>query len=107
VITSAELPRKKITIPKESIDAALRNLDPAFPVGPVMTINRAGAVRPIVPPPRIEGLVGEFVYAEPAQDGTTGTFSEALVPPVPPVAELPEDRVVLDEGWMRLYKPPT
>ena len=104
--TCGVLPRKKITIPKECIDAALRNLEPTFPVGPVMTFRRAGTVRPIVPPPRIEGLVGRFVHAEPTTNGTGETFPEAAVPPVPPVAELPEDRVVLDEGWMRMFKPP-
>ena len=95
----------EITIPKESIDAALRNLEPTFPVGPVMTFRRAGTVRPMVPP-QIEGLVGEFVHAEPAANGTGETLTETSVPPVPPVAELPEDRVVLEEGWMRVFKPP-
>ncbi len=106
-VPSVVLPRKKIAIPKEALDAALRNLEPTFPVGPVMTFRRAGTVKPIVPPPRIEGLVGQFVHAGPAPDGTTEAFTETPVPPVPPVAELPEDRVVLDEGWMRMFKPPT
>lgn len=105
--TCGVLPRKKISLPKEFLDTALRNMEPTFRVGPIMTFRRNSSIRPVLPPPEIEGLVAEFVHREPDENGGPDTYPETGVPPVPPVGELPTGRVTLDEGWVRMFKEQT
>src|SRR5262249_42751920 len=45
--TCGVLPRKKITMPREFLEAGLRNLEPTFRVGPVLTAPGDGSVRPL------------------------------------------------------------
>jgi hypothetical protein len=103
--TCGPLPRKKITMPREFIAASLRNLEPTFRVGPIFTTTAMGTVKALVPPPQIEGLSVEYVYRQPGENGGPETFPEVPVPPTPPLGELPKDRAVLTDGWMRVFKP--
>ncbi len=104
--TCGVLPRKKIMMPKEFIQASLKDLEPTFRVGPIFTSRTIAALKALVPPPEIEGLDAEYVYRQPGEDGSPATFPEAKVPPVPPIGELPKDRAVLSDGWIRVFKPP-
>ena len=103
--TCGALPRKKITMPKEFIQASLKHLEPTFRVGPVFTTKAMGALKALAPPPQIDGFDVEFVYRRAGTGGDPDTFPEADVPPGPPVGELPRDRAVLSDGWMRVFKP--
>jgi hypothetical protein len=98
--TCGVLPRKKVSVPKEFMDAALRNVEPTVRVGPVLATGEAGAPKVMVPPPQIEGYQAEFVSEH------QGAYTEVPISPVPPLAELPKERVVLTDGWMRIVKPP-
>jgi len=104
--TCGVLPRKKVTMPREFIEAALRNIEPSFRVGPIFTTTAMGAVKALAPPPQIDGLKAEYVYKQPGENGGPVTYPEVSVPPTPPIAELPKDRATLTDGWMRVYKPP-
>jgi hypothetical protein len=99
--TCGVLPRKKVTVPKEFVDAALRNVEPTIRIGPVVATMQAGATKVMVPPPQLEGYQAQFVSEH------QGTFAEAPVSPVPPLAELPKERVMLTGGWMRMVRPPS
>ncbi|HEV2069819.1 MAG TPA: hypothetical protein VGR26_08500 [Acidimicrobiales bacterium] len=99
--SSGVLPRKKITLPVELVNTLLKSLQPTYRVGPVLSFRSPFGVKPILPPPDIEGLEGDFVYRDEASDGET-TFPTAPISPVPPTPELPPERVVLDRGWVRL-----
>ena len=100
--TCGALPRKKIIIPREFLEAALSHLEPTFSTGPLMTTRTGGALKAMVPPPNIEGLETIFVHEEPGENGAPDQFPETPVAPVPPLAELPVERVLLTEGWLRL-----
>jgi hypothetical protein len=102
--TSGVLPRKKITLPKEFLDAAVARMEPTFRVGPLLTFSRQGALRPVVPPPSIDGHTAEFVHEEPGSQPGATVFAEAPVPPAMPVADLPMERVTLREGWIRITR---
>jgi hypothetical protein len=102
--TAGVLPRKKITMPREFIDATLRSLEPTFQIGPVLTSSRLGTVKPFVPPPQIEGYSAEFVYEQQDPQTQMETFPDTEVAPVPPLGELPSGRVTLSDGWIRVYK---
>lgn len=103
--TCGALPRKKITMPKEFLQASINHLEPTFRVGPIFTTKVMGQVKALAPPPEIEGLDVEYVYREPGENAGAETFPETPVPPLPPVGELPNGRAVLSEGWMRVFKP--
>jgi len=96
--TAGVLPRKKIVMPRDFIQAAVRNLEPTFAIGPILTTERLGAVKPFVPPPQIEGYKAEYVYER------EDTYPEATIAPVPPVGELPAGRAILGEGWVRVSR---
>lgn len=101
--TCGVLPRKSITMPRDFIDAALRNLEPTFRVGPIMTTQR-GAVRAMIPQPEIEGYAAQFVYYQPAEGPLPEGYPATPVSPAPPVGELPAGRATLTEGWVRVMK---
>lgn len=103
--TCGVVPRKKITIPTEFVESALKNLEPTFAVGPVLSFRGGGSVRPIVPPTDIEGLSAEFVYSEASSGDGPEEIKESKIPPVSRVSELPVDRVTIDRGWIRLFEP--
>lgn len=94
--TCGVLPRKKITIPSESIEKAVRALQPSFFAGPVLTVKQTQGEKVLVPPPAADGFIAEFVMR--SSDG----FATSEVPPAPPLSELPGGRVILSEGWFRL-----
>jgi hypothetical protein len=97
--TCGVLPRKKITIPKQFIDSALRNMEPVFRTGPVLSFKTGATLRPLLPPPQISGYKAEFLYPDPhAKAGVLG----ATLPPSVPLADLPPGRVSLTEGWIML-----
>ena len=102
--TCGALPRKKITMPEEFIRSSLQRLEPTFRVGPLLTATTMGSVKALAPPPQIEGHEVEYVYRTPGVDGGKDTFPEAVVSPVPPVGEVPRDRVTVSEGWMRVFR---
>lgn len=103
--TCGALPRKNIILPREFIQASIKHLEPTFRVGPIFTNKIMGSVKALVPPPKIDGLDVEYVYRKPAEQDAPETFPSAPVAPVPPVGELPKDRVTLTDGWMRVFKP--
>ncbi len=84
-----------------TVNTLLKRLQPTYRVGPVLSFRSPFGVKPILPPPDIEGLEGNFVYREEGSEGET-TFPTAPISPVPPTPELPPERVVLDRGWVRL-----
>jgi hypothetical protein len=98
--TSGVLPRKKITVPKDFIEASLRNMEPVVPVGPVLSFTASGAVRPLFPPPQVAGYDADFLY--PDQHANKTGFAAAKLPTSIPVGDLPPGRVTLNEGWVRL-----
>ena len=59
--TCGVLPRKKIVLPPDFIDPALRNLEPTFLTGPVLAIPEGETLTAMLPPPSIEGLSADFV----------------------------------------------
>ena len=96
--TCGVLPRKTIVVPKDFVDPALKKLEPTFQVGPILGFERQGDLVPVLPAPTIEGMDAEFVH----DDDTT--YPEISLPPLPPIAELPAQRVRLTEGWVRMFK---
>lgn len=102
--TAGVLPRKKIVMPRDFTQAALRNLEPTFAIGPIVTSERFGAVKPLVPPPQIEGYKAEFVYRRQDEGTNAETYPEVPVPPIPPMGELPGGRAILSEGWVRISR---
>jgi hypothetical protein len=91
-------------MPREFVEAAINNLEPTFAVGPILKTEAMATVKPLIPPPDIEGMQAEFVYREPAANGSPETYPEVEVPPVPPIGQLPKGRAVLTSGWMRMSK---
>ncbi len=90
------VPRKKITVPKDFLDATLQNLEPVFAVGPILTTTSVDGLQVLMPPPQIQGYDAGFVSVQ--------TFAEIKLPPVPPLGDLPVGRMSLAEGWVRLHK---
>jgi hypothetical protein len=102
--TCGALPRRRIVMERHYIDLAVRNLEPTFQVGPIMTTRRIGSVKPFVPPPQIDGYEAEFVYKDEHPQTHQPIFPETQVAPMPPLGELPNGRAVLSAGWVRIYK---
>jgi hypothetical protein len=96
--TCGALPRKKIQMPQEFIDAAVRQLEPSFYTGPILATQLLDSERALLPPPDVDGYTAEFLHQKPADP----TFSSSEVPPAPPLSELPKKRVLLTEGWLRM-----
>ncbi len=96
--TCGALPRKKITIPKDFIDSAVKNLEPSFYTGPILTTTQFGVEKALLPPPEVAGYSAQFLYQPP--DSTA--FHSTEVPAAPPLSDLPKSRVLLTEGWLRM-----
>jgi hypothetical protein len=97
--TCGVLPRKKITVPKSSLDAALKNMEPVFTAGPILTSGAGTSVKPYLPPPNITGYDAGFIY----QSGDSANpYPEIMLPPSPPLGDLPDGRVTLNNGWVRM-----
>jgi hypothetical protein len=96
--TCGVLPRKTIVVPKDFVDPALKVLEPTFAVGPILGFERQGRLVPVLPTPTIEGMEAEFVHDDDAN------YPELAVPPKLPMAELPDRRVRLTEGWVRVFR---
>jgi hypothetical protein len=97
--TCGVLPRKTIVVPKDFLDAALQNMEPVFPVGPVFTVATATAVNPMFPPPMVQGYDVSFVYSA---AGAANPFPETSMPPTSPIGDLAPARAALNQGWVRL-----
>lgn len=98
--TVGALPRKKISIPREHLDAALRNLEASFRAGPILSLPMSSSeVKPAVTPIALEGYDTEFIRVN-----ADGTFVERPVPQVAPVGELPLERVKITRGWLRVAR---
>jgi hypothetical protein len=95
--TCGVLPRKSITIPKEFLDASLANMEPVFRVRHVFSLGGTQDVKPLFPPPQVQGYDARFAY------GSDGT-SDAAMPPSSPTGDLPPTRVTLNQGWVKLHK---
>ena len=102
--TCGVLPRKKITMIPEFINGPLRQLEPTFRVGPIMTARRDGLLRAFVAQPDIEGYNAEFLYYQPAEGKVPDAFPESVLTPAPPLAELPDGRATLAGGWIRVFQ---
>jgi hypothetical protein len=98
--TCGVLPRKSITVPKDFLDAAIKNMEPVFGVGPIFTVGATQDVKPLFPPPQVTGYDASYVYA--AAPGAPDAFPETPLPPSAPIGDLAPDRVTLNEGWVRL-----
>ncbi len=96
--TCGALPRKKITMPQEFIDAAVRKLEPSFYTGPVLATQQFEAEKVLLPPPDVAGYATEFLYKK----AETTEYASAAVPPAPPLSDLPKSRVLLTDGWLRI-----
>ncbi len=96
--TCGALPRKKITVPKEFVEPAVKNLEPSFYTGPILTTTQYGVERTLLPPPDLAGYTAEFLYQAP---GAT-SFASTQVPAAAPLSDLPKSRVLLTEGWVRM-----
>ena len=79
-------------------------LEPALRVRPGLSFRSKFQVKAILPPPDIDGMEGSFVYRKPATDEDPEEFPVVPIAAAPPLAELPPDRVVLDQGWVRLSR---
>jgi hypothetical protein len=99
--TCGVLPRKKILIPREFLDAGLRVLEPALQIGPFFLIQQGDTTIPVVPPPDITGYGAAVVRPDPAGPDP---YPVTDVPPSMPVSDLPQKRASLSEGWYRLVK---
>lgn len=98
--TTGVLPRKKITIPVEQIEAALHNIAASVRVGPLMGLPSGGIeLKPAIAPIELEGYDSTFVHLDAAR-----TWVERAVPAVAPVAELPNGRSTLTNGWLRVSR---
>lgn len=103
--TTGILPVKSIAIPPDQFEAALRNLQIAFPIAPVLT-QAAGLALPL---PRIPGFAWSWVQARGdawavASAGQPGTPEPAVAglvqPTTSPVWTGKPQRI--DEGWLVL-----
>jgi hypothetical protein len=94
-VTSGVLPRKKISIPREMLDAALQRLQPTFHIGPLLALPLGQSLKPALPQPQIEGMHATFVRSDAANE-------EAAFEPRLSLGELPVGRALLTEGWIRL-----
>lgn len=92
------LPRKRITLPREQVAPGLSALQPSFAVGPLLTLPRRASSHPILPTPELPGYAPQWLRADP--DSPHG-YDETPAPRLPPIAELPIDRVALNAGWLR------
>jgi hypothetical protein len=100
--TCGVLPRKKIVIPKEFVDAGLQNLEPSFAVGPILAVQQDGGMQPYLPPPKVDGYNDEFIYRQAGAAGAADTYPSQAMLPLPQTASLPPVRAMLQEGWVRL-----
>jgi hypothetical protein len=96
--TCGALPRKKIQMPREFIDAAVKKLEPSFYTGPILASQLIDYERALLPPPEVPGYTAEFLHQKPGEQ----TFNSSEVPAAPPLSELPKQRVLLTEGWLRM-----
>jgi hypothetical protein len=96
--TCGVLPRKKIVIPREFLEAGLRHLKPTFRAGPVLTLPLGAMLKPALPEPQIEGMQATFVHS-----GGAG-FTESPLAPQVPIGELPIGRALLTDGWVRMFR---
>jgi hypothetical protein len=102
--TCGVLPRKAISVPKDFLDAALRNMEPVFRIGPVFTVSSQASLNPMFPPPLVQGYDVKFVYNAP---GEKNPYPEADMPPVSPLGDLAPGRAEINEGWLRLQRSQT
>jgi hypothetical protein len=98
--TCGVLPRKAITMPKDFLDASLRNTEPVFPVGPIFSVGAATNLMPLFPPPQVQGYFASFVSDPP---GAPNQFPDIPLPPSSPIGDLPAGRVTLNEGWLKVH----
>jgi hypothetical protein len=97
--TCGALPRKSIAVPKPFLDAALANIQPMFRVNPVLSFGTTKDVKPLFPPPLVQGYDVSFVYGDP-----NNPPPDAPMPPTSPIANLPPTRVAINQGWLRLRR---
>ena len=96
--TCGVLPRKRIAIPRDFVDAAVKHLQPSFYAGPVLVSEEFQSEKILLPAPDVTGYEAQFYYR--AEDGSGFTNSD--LPPSPPLGDLPKSRVMLSEGWLRM-----
>jgi hypothetical protein len=99
--TCGVLPRKKITLPREHLDMGLGHLEPTFRTGPVLAQVEKDSIKPAIPSIDLQGLDSQLVRQLP----NSSNFDETPLPKVLPVSELPQGRVFLTEGWVRVSRP--
>src|SRR5690606_38154549 len=97
------LPRKKITVPREFL-AGVEHLEPAYRVGPLLSIPAPGSINPLLPVPTVEGHEVDWLRFEPGESGEPGEWVATGVPPLPPIGAVPPDRAMISQGWMRLVR---
>jgi len=103
--TSGVLPRKKIRVPKDFLDASLANMEPVFSVGPILTVpgTLPTDIKPMIPPPLVQGYDADFVSSAAAAGNPP---PEVAMPVSAPIGDMAPTRVTMSEGWviMRQHK---
>jgi len=90
-VTSGLLPRKRITLPRELLDGALKNLAPSLSVGPVLAFPDGDKSNPFLPAPSVEGFTCQWIEE--------GAHAAEPLPPTPPDGVTPPARCSVTEGW--------
>jgi hypothetical protein len=98
--TCGVLPRKKIVMPTDYLQPVIGNIEPVIQAGPVISIDAATGVQPVVVAPKIEGTTGKFIF------DLNNTYPVLDLPATLPLAALPTGRITLDTGWIRLDQDP-
>ena len=81
----------------EYIEPALRQFEPSFQVGPVLSAPSGDVTNAVLPVPSVQGYKTEWMEL--------GQTNPAPIPTLPPVGLLPEKRVSITEGWINLVHP--
>ena len=91
------LPRKRVALDREHVDAALAALAPTFEAGPVLLDPAASAL----PIPTLEGFAWSWTRRE-GPPGDAAGWSETPLVASSGAAVIPDRPVSAQEGWLRL-----
>jgi len=91
------LPRKRIALDRDQVDAALATLAPTFRAGPVLIDPAANAL----PVPSLQGFAWSWTRRE-GPPGDAAGWSDTPIKPSTGAATVPDRTVPAHEGWLRL-----
>jgi hypothetical protein len=93
-VTTGVLPRKRISVPTELWAGAQRRFEPSFCVGPLLGVRRGAVTGALLPTPSVPGYEARWTEQ--------GTTEAVAISPLPSDGDLPEKRVSITQGWIRL-----